>query len=117
MRLALLLLLASLATVQCEKNSWIIEDEGITGIVSKEGKPVKHATVHLSSSDHEYNTVTDSDGMFSIWPVPIGKYSFAVKGWGQGEVEMQGWHHRGIHRPTLLFSKHKQCLILVEVVN
>ena len=117
MRLVVLLLLASLATAQCEKNNWIIEDDGTAGIVSKEGKPVRHATVHLSSPDHEHTTVTDSDGRFSIWPVPVGKYSFAVKGWGEGEVGVQGWHHRGIHRPALLFSKHKQCLILVEVVN
>jgi hypothetical protein len=117
MRLLVLLLLASLTTAQCEKNSWIIEKDGITGVVSKEGKPVRHATVHLSSPNHEYNTETDSDGRFSIWPVPVGKYSFAVKGWGEGEVEMQGWHHRGIQRPALLFSKHKQCLMLVEVVN
>jgi hypothetical protein len=71
----------------------------------------------LSSPDHEYRAVTDSDGGFSIWPVPVGKYSFAVKGWGEGELEVQGWDHRGIHRPALLFSKHKKCVFLVEVVN
>jgi hypothetical protein len=117
MRLAVLLLLAPFAAAQCEKNSWIIEDDGIAGVVSKEGKPVKHATVHLSSPDHEYSVVTDNDGRFSIWPVPVGKYSFAVKGWGEGELEVQGWRRGGINRPALLFSKHKKCVFLVEVVN
>jgi len=42
----------------------------IAGVVSKEGKPVKHATVHLSSRDHAYGAVTDSDGRFSIRPFP-----------------------------------------------
>src|SRR6266478_3487530 len=57
----------------------------------REGKPVKHATVHLSSSDREYNPVTDGEGRFSIWPVPAGKYSFAVKGWGEHQLEVKRW--------------------------
>ena len=118
MRLAaLLLLLASLAAAQCEKNSWIVEDDEIVGVVSKEGKPVKHATVRLSSTDQEYRAVTDSDGWFKIWHVPVGKYSFAVKGWGEGELQVQGWHRGGINRPALLFSKHKKCVFPVQVSN
>ena len=115
MRLAVLLLLASLAAAQCERNTWIVEDDGIAGIVSKEGKPVKHAAVRLSSPDHKYSAVTDSDGSFLVWPVPVGKYSFAVKGWGEGELQVLGWHRGGINRPTLLFSKHKKCLSLGQV--
>lgn len=117
MRLVFLLLLASLAAAQCEKNSWVIENDGIAGVVSQEGKPVKHATVRLSAPDHEYSAVTDSDGRFSIRPVPVGKYSFAVKGWGEGELQVRGWHRGGINRPALLFSKHKKCLFLIEVSN
>ena len=117
MKLAVFLLLASLAAGQCEKNSWIVEDDRIAGVVSKEGKPVKHATVRLSSPDHEYSAVTDSDGSFLIWPVPVGKYSFAVKGWGEGELQVDGWHRGGINRPALLFSKHKKCLFLGLVSN
>lgn len=117
MSLAVLLLLALLAAPQCDNNSWIVEDDGIAGVVSNEGKPVKHATVHLSSSDHEYRAVTDKDGRFSIWPVPVGKYSFAVKGWGESELEVHGWHRGGINRPGLLFSKHKKCVSLLQVSN
>ena len=78
---------------------------------------MKHATVHLSCRDHEYGAVTDSDGRFSIRPVPVGKYSFAVKGWGEGEPQVHGWHRGAINRPALLFSKHKNCLFLVQVCN
>jgi len=68
MRLAVvLLLLAWLAAAQCEENSWIVDYDGIAGIVSKEGNPVRHATIRLSSSDHDYGAVTDRDGRFSIW--------------------------------------------------
>jgi len=45
----------------------------------------------------------------------VGKYSFAVKGWGEGELQVLGWHRGGINRPTLLFSKHKKCLSLGQV--
>jgi hypothetical protein len=61
MRLVALLLLSTFAAAQCDKADWIIEDDGIAGVVSREGKPLKHATVHLSSSDREYNAVTDGD--------------------------------------------------------
>lgn len=117
MRLAVVLLLASVAAAQCEKNSWMVEDDRIAGVVSKEGKPVKHATVHLSSPGKEYSAVTDSDGRFLIQPVPMGKYSFAVQGWGEGEVQVDGWHRGGINRPALLFSKHKKCLLVVQASN
>jgi len=90
---------------------------GVSGIVSKEGKPVKHAKVHLASSEHEYNAIRDGDGRFSIWPVPLGKYSFAVKGWGEAELEVKGWHRGKINRPALLFWRHKNCLLLTLVAN
>lgn len=117
MRLVVLLLLSSSAAAQCEKAAWTIEDDGIAGVVSKEGKPVKHVKVHLASSDREYNAVTDGEGRFSIWPVQLGKYSFAVEGWGEGELEVKGWHRGKINRPGLLFSRHKICLLLVLVAN
>jgi Carboxypeptidase regulatory-like domain len=117
MRLAILLLLSSFAAAQCDDGAWIIADDGIAGVVSKEGKPVKHATVHLSSSDREFSAVTDGEGRFSIWPVPVGKYSFAVKGWGERHLEVKGWQRGKINRAGLLFSKHKNCLLLVLVSN
>jgi len=117
MRLVVLLLLWSFAAAQCEKAAWTIEDDGVAGVVSKEGNAVKHAKVHLASSDREYNAVTDGDGRFSIWPVPLGKYSFAVKGWGEGDLEVKGWHRRKINRPAILFSRHKNCLLLILVAN
>jgi hypothetical protein len=104
MRLAVLLLLSSFAAAQCNKAAWIIEDDGIAGVVSREGKPVKHATVHLSSSDREYNAVTDGEGRFSIWPVPAAKYSFSVKGWGERQLEVKGWQRGEINRPGLFFQ-------------
>jgi len=117
MRAVALLLLASLAAAQCDKADWIIEDDGIAGVVSSEGRPVRHVTVHLSSSDREYNAVTDGEGRFSIWPVPAGKYSFAVKGWGERRLEVKKWQRGKINRPGLVFSKHKNCLLLVLVAN
>jgi Carboxypeptidase regulatory-like domain len=117
MRLVVLLLLSSFAAGQCDKAAWTIEDDGVAGVVSKEGKPVEHAKVHLASSEREYNAVTDSDGRFSIRPVQLGKYSFAVKGWGEGELEVKGWHRGKINRPALLFSSHKNCLLLIFVAN
>jgi len=117
MRFSVLLLLSSFAVAQCDKAAWIIKDDGIAGVVSREGKPVRHATVHLSSSDHEYNAVTDDQGKFSIWPVPAGKYSFAVKSWGEHQLEVTGWQRGGINHPGLFFSRHKNCLLLVLVSN
>jgi len=116
-RLLVLLLLSSFAAAQCDKAAWIIEDDGIAGVVSREGKPVKRATVHLSSSDREYNAVTNGEGRFSIWPVPAGKYSFAVKGWGERQLEVKGWQRGKINRPGLFFSRHENCLLLVLVAN
>jgi hypothetical protein len=117
MRLVALLLLSSFAVAQCDKAGWIIEDDGVTGVVSREGKAVRHATVHLSSSDREYNAVTDGEGRFSIWPVPAGEYSFAVKDWGEHQLEVKSWQRGKINRPGLVFSKHKNCLLLVLVAN
>jgi hypothetical protein len=117
MRLAVLLLLTSIATAQCDKASWTVEDDGIAGVVSKEGKAVKHAKVRLASPDREHGAITDNEGRFSIWPVVLGKYSLVIKGWGEGQLEVQGWHRGKINRPGLVFSKHKNCLILVLVSN
>ena len=117
MRLVALLLLSSFAAAQCDKAAWIIEDDGIAGVVSREGKPVRHAPVHLSSSDREYNAVTDDEGRFSIWPVPAGTYSFAVKGWGKRQLEVKSWQRGRINRPGIVFSKHGNCLLLVLVAN
>jgi hypothetical protein len=71
MRLVALLLLSSLAAAQSEKAAWTTEDDRIAGVVSKEGKPVKPAKVHLASSGGEYNAVTDGEGRFLIWPVQL----------------------------------------------
>ena len=117
MRLLVLLLLSSFAAAQCDNAAWVIEDDGIAGVVSKEGKPVNHAKVQLSSSDREYNAVTDGEGRFSIWPVPVGRYSFAVKGWGERRLEVKSWQRGKINHPGLLFSRHKNCLLLVLVAN
>ena len=118
MRLLVLLLLSSLgAAAQCDKTAWVVEDDGIAGVVSNEGKPVKHATVQLLSSDHEYKAVTDGEGRFSIWPVPTGEYSFAVKGWGERRLEVKSWRRGKINHPALLFSKHNNCLLLLLVSN
>jgi hypothetical protein len=117
MRVAVLLLVASLATAQCEKASWMIDDDGIAGVVSNEGKPLKHARVHLSAPDREYNAITDNKGVFSIWPVALGRYSFAVDGWGHGQLEVRGWHRGGANQPGLDFIKHKKCLGLLLVAN
>ena len=80
-------------------------------------QPVKHAKVQLSSSDREYNAVTDGEGRFSIWPVPAGRYSFAVKGWGERRLEVKSWQRGKVNRPNPLFSRHKNCLLLVLVAN
>jgi hypothetical protein len=116
MKLAVLLLLTSLAALQCEKASWVVDD-GIAAVVSNEGKALKHAKVHLSAPDREYSAITDDEGMFSISPVALGKYSLAIEGWGEGQLEVQGWHRGGINRPGLHFIKHKKCLSLLLVAN
>ena len=69
---------------------------------------MKHATVHLSSSDREYNAVTDGEGRFSIWLIPAGKYSFEVKGWGERQLEVKGWQRGKINRPGLFFSEAQE---------
>ena len=50
MRFVVLLLLSSLAAAQCEKAAWTVDDDGVAGVVSNEGKPVKQAKVHLQSA-------------------------------------------------------------------
>jgi hypothetical protein len=117
MKLAVLLLFSSLAAAQCEKASWVVDDDGVAGVVSREGKPLKHVKVRLFSPEREYSAVTDDKGWFSIWPVALGKYSFTVKGWGQGQLEVRGWHRGRMNRPALLFIKNKQCLSLGLVAN
>jgi len=117
MKLAVLLLLTSLAAAQCEKASWVVDDDGIQGVVSKEGKPLKHAKVHLFAQDRAYSAITDDEGIFSIWPVALGKYSFAVNGWGEEQLEVKGWHRGGMNRPGLHFVRRKKCLSLMLVSN
>ncbi|HVR22199.1 MAG TPA: carboxypeptidase-like regulatory domain-containing protein [Candidatus Polarisedimenticolia bacterium] len=117
MKLVALFLLTALSGAQCDKAVWVVDDDGIAGGVSTEGKPVKHAIVHLSSQDREYTAITDEEGGFSIWPVALGTYSFAVKGWGEAQLEVKGWHRGGMNRPGLQFIKHKKCVWLVLVSN
>jgi hypothetical protein len=50
-------------------------------------------------------------------PVPAGKYSVTVKGWGERQLEVKGWQRGKINRPGLFFSRHKNCLLLVLVAN
>jgi hypothetical protein len=59
MKLAVLLLLNSLAAAQCGKASWGVDDDGVAGVVSREGKPLKHAKVRLFSAEREYSAITD----------------------------------------------------------
>jgi len=116
-RLIALLLLTSFAAASCPEPSWVVDDDRIAGVVSKEGQPVKLATVQLSSSSEEYSVITDEKGAFLIPSVAVGKYSFAVKGWGEAHLEVRGWHRGTINRPVLLFSSMKRCLLLTLVAN
>ena len=117
MRLVILLLLSSFVAAQCDKTVWVVEDDGIAGAVSTEGSPLKHGRVQLLSSGRQYSAVTDAEGRFSISPVPIGEYSFAVKGWGEHRLEVKSARRGRINRPSLLFSRHKNCLLLTLVSN
>jgi hypothetical protein len=73
--------------------------------------------LQLLSADRKYNAVTDGEGRFSISPVPAGEYSFAVKGWGEHRMEVKSSRRGRISRPSLLFSRHKNCLLLTLVSN
>ena len=117
MRLVILLLLSSFAAAQCDKTLWVVEDDGIAGAASTEDRPLKHARVQLLSSGRQYSALTDAEGRFSISPVPTGEYTFAIKGWGEHRLEVQSARRGRINRPSLLFSKHKNCLLLVLVSN
>jgi hypothetical protein len=116
-RLIVLLLLTSFAAANCPEPSWVVYDDRIAGVISKEGQPLKHATVQLSSSAQEYSAITDEKGAFLIRNVAVGKYSFAVKGWGEAHLEVRGWHRGTINRPVLLFSSMKRCQLLTLVAN
>jgi hypothetical protein len=66
MKLAFLLLLTSLAAAQCEKASWVVDDDGIHGVVSNEGKPLKHAHARVQLTKggwflHSWQVSADSD--------------------------------------------------------
>jgi hypothetical protein len=78
-RLIVLLLLTSFAATHCAEPSWVVEDDRIDGLVSKEGQALTHAMVQLSSPPQEYSAITDEKGAFLIRGVAVGKYSFAVK--------------------------------------
>jgi hypothetical protein len=112
-----LLLLTSFAAARCPEPTWVVDDDRIDGFVSEEGKPLKHAKVHLSSPAQEYSAITDEKGAFLIRGVAVGKYSFAVKGWGEAHLEVRGWHRGAINRPVLLFSSMRRCLLLTMVAN
>jgi hypothetical protein len=116
---SLLLVLASVAAAQCPEpnRSWVVEDDGINGVVSVEGRPLKQANIQLSSSTADYSAVTDAEGAFLIPNVALGSYSFVVKGWGEAHIEVKGWHRGGINRPVLLFNSIKKCLLLTLVSN
>src|SRR5262249_28139554 len=102
----MLLVLAPVAAARCpEPNpSWIVEDDRIDGVVSIEGRPLKHARIELSSPTSHYGAVTDGTGAFLIQNVGIGTYSFTVHGWGKAYIEVRGWQRGGINRPVLLFN-------------
>ena len=111
LNLIILLLLTSTAA-HCPDPSWIVDDDRIDGVVSKEGQPLKHARVQLSSPMHEYHTMTDDKGEFLIEGVAVGKYLFVVKGWGKAHLDVRGWHRGAINRPVLLFNTIRRCLNL-----
>jgi hypothetical protein len=48
------------------------------GVVSKEGRPVKRATVRFSALERKYTTVTDNEGRSQFGLLRLGKYSFTV---------------------------------------
>jgi carboxypeptidase family protein len=112
-----LLLLTSFAAARCPAPSWIVDDDRIDGIVSKDGQPLKHATVQLFSPAQQYSAITDEKGAFLIRGIAVGKYSFAVKGWGEAYLDVRGWHRGALNRPVLLFSSMRRCLLLTVVAN
>ena len=87
-----LLLLASVGAAQCpEPNpAWVVDDDRVEGIVSVEGRPMKHAKIQLSSPTVHYSAVTDAKGAFLIPNVAFGSYSFVVKGWGEAHIQIRG---------------------------
>jgi hypothetical protein len=115
----LLLNLTSFAAVRCpEPNpSWVVDDDRVDGVVSTEGRPLKHAEVQLFDPTQDYGAITDAEGAFLIPNVAVGSYSFVVKGWGKAHLEVRGWHRGKINRPVLLFNSTKRCLLLTLVSN
>jgi hypothetical protein len=115
----LLLVLTSVAAARCpEPNpSWVVDDDRIAGVISVDGRPLKEATIRLSSPTTHYIVVTDGEGAFLIPNVADGSYSFVVKGWGEAHLQVKGWHRGGINRPALLFNSIKHCLLLTVVSN
>jgi hypothetical protein len=116
-KLVVLLLLTSFAAAHCPEPSWVVDDDRIDGVVSKEGQPLKRAMVELSSPAQKYSAITDEKGAFLIRGVAVGKYSFTVTGWGEARLEFRGWHRGAINRPVLLFSSMRRCLLLTFVAN
>jgi hypothetical protein len=95
LRTVLLLFLTSLIAARCPEPSWVVDDDRIFAIVSREGQPVKHAMVQLASPDQRYNATTDENGRFLIPAVAVGKYTLVVKGMGRGALGGQGLEARG----------------------
>jgi hypothetical protein len=116
-RLAVLVLLTSFGVAYCHEPSWVVDDDRIVGVVSRDGQPLKHSAVQLSSGVQGDSAITDEKGAFLIRDVAIGKYSFAVKGWGEANLEIRGWHRGAINRPVLLFPSMRRCLLLTLVAN
>jgi hypothetical protein len=115
----LLLILTPFAAARCPQPnpSWVLDDDRVDGVVSTEGRPLKHAEVQLFSPTQDYRAITDAEGAFLIANVAVGSYSFVVKGWGKAHLEVRGWHRGEINRPVLLFNSTKRCLLLTLVSN
>ena len=114
----LILVLASVAAACPEPNpSWVVDDDGIDGVVSVEGRPLKQAKIQLSSPTAHYSAVTDAEGAFLIPNLALGSYSFVVKGWGEAHIQIKGWHRGAINRPMLLCNSIKRCLLMTLVSN
>jgi hypothetical protein len=66
---------------------------------SIDGRSLKEAKIQLSSPVAHYTAVTDAEGAFLIPNVAVGRYSFAVKGWGEAHLQVEGWHRGGMNAP------------------
>jgi hypothetical protein len=116
-KLIILLLLTSFAAARCPEPLWVIYDDRIGGVVSKEGQPLKHVNIQLFSSTQEYRAITDDKGGFLIPAVAVGKYAFAVNGWGRHIWRLGDGIEGQSIVPLFLFSSTRKCLLLIFVAN